>query len=849
MSYMSQNNSATTLMGFSVNQPAIGEPLQFFPEMGSKQLDEMIDAYVPGNAPIDNKRAAVSLEFFEHTMATGELFKFFMVYPSNGSTATSPATSMVDSGYASTFTSPVISESQWTQAGTSSADTTARRPSSKKAGLTTDFSHLPGMKILTRDGKDVTNSASRGCKTKEQRDHAHLMRIIKACDSCRRKKIRCDPSHKRSTGSSSKTAKKTKKAAASVAAAAVSQQSAFQTSEQPPSLDLDSLISPSSFDSTISDSMIDPSMDWTQFVQFDEEPTDAVPYDFNYEFFFDGTGYPTPTSSNSNSFSPSLPITPAQVLSVENAVTGTFEGESQVPLPPYLNPGGEAGNTYADFNLYSPSSSICLDDDPSLSKEIAAVPYSQSSRYRDHHQLFSGGTPESFTSQGRNHNTQQTVSMESELQASLFFQEQVPSSIGLDRSPYAEEVSHRPTQSLENSNSDSGLIAPIPNWHVPVSPGRLRPSPLASIGDGESTSRLSVSPSAAAVDTSPTRSIVPSSRLRQSQSELLSRSAGIMNVNSRVASQETQQSLIATLTSGMGAWGGTSANPTVAETLVTRLAAAASRTSVHRLAQHAVSCPHDYAHDSRLKRLQKSNILSEESTSRSVTPKSCAVEGVSSSPSSTSSSRHPQFVRTAAEIQPTSTAATSLDTQGRIVGSTSLSAASESEYSSGVLSSALTTTALFAVSLLSRRRGTSQEHFSAGRRSFLESPKTASQQDQSSMSDWSQQASIAVGVLLASTIFEQSLPYMMGLLIIAVSYTALRQLPTPSVDMLDLATQPLSYTKQFPAVLTNGIKSTYTNVSEKVSRYGCIVGRLPAQPSSRRAASRLSRFPCIANLA
>lgn len=57
------------------------------------------------------------------------------------------------------------------------------------------------MKIMTRDGVDVTNAASRGSKTKEQRDHAHLMRIIKACDSCRAKKIRCDPSHKRRAAS------------------------------------------------------------------------------------------------------------------------------------------------------------------------------------------------------------------------------------------------------------------------------------------------------------------------------------------------------------------------------------------------------------------------------------------------------------------------------------------------------------------------------------------------------------------------------------------------------------------------------------------------------------------------
>jgi len=49
---------------------------------------------------------------------------------------------------------------------------------------------LPGFSIMTKDGIDVTNSAGRVTKSKEQREHAHLMRIMKACDSCKKKKIR-----------------------------------------------------------------------------------------------------------------------------------------------------------------------------------------------------------------------------------------------------------------------------------------------------------------------------------------------------------------------------------------------------------------------------------------------------------------------------------------------------------------------------------------------------------------------------------------------------------------------------------------------------------------------------------
>ncbi|ORY67454.1 uncharacterized protein BCR38DRAFT_301454, partial [Pseudomassariella vexata] len=199
---MSCNTSTTPLMGFSVHQPGLGAQLQFFPEMGSKQLDAMIKAYVPGVASIQEKRAIVSMQFFEHTIQTGELFKFFMVYPTAGSATASPASSsaMHDSGYGSSFdTSPVISESQWAHSNNVSLASPSQgqaRTSPKKAASSSaqpkanDFSHIPGMKIMTKDGRDITNSASRSCKTKEQRDHAHLMRIIKACPVCKKKKIR-----------------------------------------------------------------------------------------------------------------------------------------------------------------------------------------------------------------------------------------------------------------------------------------------------------------------------------------------------------------------------------------------------------------------------------------------------------------------------------------------------------------------------------------------------------------------------------------------------------------------------------------------------------------------------------
>lgn len=209
----SGNSSNHLPQGFSVYQPSLGATLQWFPAMGTKELDDMLHAYLPGTAPIADKRAAVSVDFLEHLHLTGQTFKFYQVEALIAAPVASASSSPVSlsgasslSAYPATPTwdfSNVAFTPSSTSSQTSSTSALKARKSAKAASRhpTTDFSHLPGMKIMTRDGLDVTNAASRGSKTKEQRDHAHLMRIIKACDSCRAKKIRCDPSHKRRAAS------------------------------------------------------------------------------------------------------------------------------------------------------------------------------------------------------------------------------------------------------------------------------------------------------------------------------------------------------------------------------------------------------------------------------------------------------------------------------------------------------------------------------------------------------------------------------------------------------------------------------------------------------------------------
>ncbi|KAF5256679.1 hypothetical protein FOXYS1_12832, partial [Fusarium oxysporum] len=106
------SNTNTLPQGFSVFQPTLGAQLQFFPAIGTRELDEMINAYMPGPASNQEKRASIALDYFEYAHLTGQTFKFYPIY----SAADSPATAspLQDSGYGSSFnTSPATSNWDW----------------------------------------------------------------------------------------------------------------------------------------------------------------------------------------------------------------------------------------------------------------------------------------------------------------------------------------------------------------------------------------------------------------------------------------------------------------------------------------------------------------------------------------------------------------------------------------------------------------------------------------------------------------------------------------------------------------------------------------------------------------
>ncbi|SPQ19795.1 4d536984-030f-4648-8762-2f12ad30572a [Thermothielavioides terrestris] len=385
MTNMARHGSVGAFSGFSVSQPALGAALQWLPAIGTPELDEMINAFLPGPASIQDKRAHISMDFFEYSRRTGENFKFYPV-PSGSFTpvTASPATSaLYDSGYASSLNySSVLSPAPVALApsdGRTQSRSSASRKSSSSSSRreTVDFANHPGMRILTKDGRDVTNSASRGCKTKEQRDHAHLMRIIKACDACRKKKVRCDPSHRKRNASQSspssqpeqKPVKRSRKAEESPpVTVADASADLFAGVLNAPEVALTFPAVDAGFPQDLDEF-------WNDFITFDPEPAPvaAAPNfdDFVFDPFTDSQNFSP--SSGSSSTSPSqtfTPFTPApsggSPATASDAAADLAGGFSlQDPTVPYLNPGVAHGTNYIDFNLYSPGPEI-IDDDPVL---------------------------------------------------------------------------------------------------------------------------------------------------------------------------------------------------------------------------------------------------------------------------------------------------------------------------------------------------------------------------------------------------------------------------------------------------------------------------------------------------
>ncbi|TLS21802.1 uncharacterized protein PpBr36_09307 [Pyricularia pennisetigena] len=373
---MAWNSAAMPIQGFTVFQPAPGAVLSFVPAMGTAELDQLIDAYVVQAATIQEKRAIVSMEFFTHNALTNQTHLFFPVNnPFNYISAVtgSPASSLGDSGYGSSFNvSPVAQETltpvssapptpvtalqptttaqRKNRVSKSRAKTTKKSASTASRAFAHDFTGMPGMQILTKDGVDVTNSA-RGGKTKEDREHAHLIRLLKSCPTCKKKKIRCDPSHKRDIPS---------KSAVAEAQPAVKSRTVAVPSPAPSQNSIDAaqartaveIVQPA--DDFMESLDFDFGLDVTDIDNFLNFGADATgPMDFN--FLMDEQALFTPATPSTASPVPGnyANFTPAQNCMTSNAVNVGGDQPAQLP---YLLSEGHADN-YVDFTLFSPAAS------------------------------------------------------------------------------------------------------------------------------------------------------------------------------------------------------------------------------------------------------------------------------------------------------------------------------------------------------------------------------------------------------------------------------------------------------------------------------------------------------------
>ncbi|TVY41521.1 hypothetical protein LOCC1_G006516 [Lachnellula occidentalis] len=197
---------------FTITQPFLGAPLNFVPALGSPELEQLVDAYVLGYASKQDKLSEVTIDFYNHAtvdLNTGALVKTYNVFafeqsPSESQSSFSPSMYTPSPSASMSFADSAYGSLSMTLPARKSGGRVSKKPTKKDAKKAAE-ARLPGFSIMTKDGIDVTSTAGRGTKTKEQREHAHLMRIMKACDACKKKKIRCDPSHSRQSNEMSRS--------------------------------------------------------------------------------------------------------------------------------------------------------------------------------------------------------------------------------------------------------------------------------------------------------------------------------------------------------------------------------------------------------------------------------------------------------------------------------------------------------------------------------------------------------------------------------------------------------------------------------------------------------------------
>ncbi|KFY05318.1 hypothetical protein O988_00090 [Pseudogymnoascus sp. VKM F-3808] len=192
---------------FTITQLELGSALIWEPAVGTPEHDRLVDAYIPGPANLQQKRATIALDFFDTAAASTMPAPFCRTYLVATSTpefaagpSYSPAFAPTSSYSPTTYTASTPSSSFSVSASTSSLSSKSSKrsiSSLSSAASASPAKRLPGFSIMTADGVDITNNQSRGPKTKAQREQAAKMRKLGACPACKRSKQKCEPSHHR----------------------------------------------------------------------------------------------------------------------------------------------------------------------------------------------------------------------------------------------------------------------------------------------------------------------------------------------------------------------------------------------------------------------------------------------------------------------------------------------------------------------------------------------------------------------------------------------------------------------------------------------------------------------------
>lgn len=181
---------------FTISQAAPGALLEFEPPLHSKELAEAINSYIPGHSTLQEKKRRIVSDFCIWRSQVCPEGPASHLYDASPALNFSAFTGVELPSVEHVAPSKQISAKY---AMRSNAKVVKRTP--KKA--TSSGPRLPGLSIMTKDGFDVTDTTSRGPKTKEQREHAALMRKLGVCATCKKRKQRCNPSHHIQTKSSS----------------------------------------------------------------------------------------------------------------------------------------------------------------------------------------------------------------------------------------------------------------------------------------------------------------------------------------------------------------------------------------------------------------------------------------------------------------------------------------------------------------------------------------------------------------------------------------------------------------------------------------------------------------------